>query len=180
LFLSLTMSRKVPSRGPSRSTAGDALTKVIVPFFLLSIAATGLSYTRYAERSDIFWLFRVLLALFFAILGAAHFVRSLYRLYASMVFLPGKRFWVYGTGIAMIVGAVLLMVDATRGYGALCLFAVTLIVFPGNIACVVLKEPRRVVAQGSTTMAIARLPLQFTILRWIWWMAANTPESFRT
>jgi uncharacterized membrane protein len=174
------MSRRGASRRPSQFTAGDVLTKAVVPFFLLSIVATVLSYTRYAEQSFIFWLFRLLLSLFFALLGAAHFVRSLYRFYASMVFLPGKGFWIYSTGFAMISGAVLLMVDATRGYGALCLFAVTVIVFPGNVACVVLEEPRRVVAQGSAAMAIARLPLQFTILRWIWWMAADTPESFRT
>jgi uncharacterized membrane protein len=143
--------------------------------FALSIVATVISkYPPLAYNIGVHGTFRVLLAVSFVLSGAAHFYAPLYAFYESMVFLPFKGFWIYSTGVAMIGSGLSLLYEPTRIAAAEAIMAILVVVFPGNVACVVMKKPRKVVFGGSLTAAVARLPLQITLISWASWIA-ETP-----
>ena len=137
-------------------------------FFLESIVATIL----YSKRHDplLRFQFQQLLSinLFFA--GLAHFAPDIVNKYKKLIpdFLPYKEFWVYITGVPMIVGAVMLWFEDTRKWAAQLLLATLLFVFPGNLWCLVSKDARKAL-DAEMIHAILRLPLQLTMAVWCMW-----------
>ncbi len=93
--------------------------------------------------------------------GALHFVKP--EPYDALIpsWLPGSaRAWVYGSGVAELGCALLLLPPRTRRVGATATALLLLAVFPGNI--------EMAVHPGDTPrwLAVARLPLQIPLILW--------------
>ncbi len=86
--------------------------------------------------------------------------------------LGNPRFWVYASGIAELGIALLIAVPRSRRIGALACVALLVAVFPANIYAALhngyqsLQPPF-----NSTTVAVARLPLQAVLVWWAWRVA---------
>lgn len=119
-------------------------------------------------------VFRYLLAFNVTLAGLAQFSPSMYTFYNSMVFLPAKAFWVYASGAALTVFGIALFIPAIQYLAAQAVAVTLVLVFPANLACVVLPYPRKVVCGGSKMVALARLPIQATFFAWALWL--STPQ----
>jgi len=109
------------------------------------------------------------LAAFMGVAGLMHFVRPEFydRLIPSWLGRP--RAWTYGSGIAELTAAALLVPERTRRLGARWTVAVLIGVFPGNVKTALdggLDDAPGVL--GSPVAAWARLPLQVPLVRWAW------------
>lgn len=166
------LSQKQKHVQRTQRASREARSVAFVPLFIfaLSVIATVISYTSLARNFLLYRIFTLLLAASFTLLGLAHFHKPLYPFYASMVFLPWQAFWIYGTGLLMIFAGLGLLSEYTRAEAASLVMYTLIIVFPGNLACVVMKHPRDVVCDGSMAAAIARLPFQATFFRWAYWI----------
>ena len=94
--------------------------------------------------------------------GVLHFVvpRPYDRLIPRQ--LPGSaRMWTYGSGVAELGTALLVAVPRTRRLGGLLAALLFVAVFPGNVKMAVKAGQNPVKA-----IAIARLPLQWPLVRW--------------
>ena len=101
--------------------------------------------------------------------GAAHFVVP--SAYDRLIprFLGPPRPWIYGSGLAQIVGGALLAARRTRRAGALWTAAVLVLIFPGNVKMAL--DGGIPGASGPLTgpvAAWARLPLQVPLVWWAW------------
>ena len=99
--------------------------------------------------------------------GATHFVTP--ELYERIVprGLGSKAFWVQASGLAEVVGALLLALPATRRLGAWWVAGVLVLVFPANVQMAVdggLSGQRWPLS--SPVVAWARLPLQVPLVLW--------------
>ena len=172
--------RLSPAFSPDRSPSLTYFSKKLQPykstiiklpiliFFLESIIAAAL----YSKRYDpiLRFQFQQLLSINFFLAGLAHFVPDIVKKYRKLVpdFLPNKDFWVYITGVPMIVGAVLLTFDTTRRVAAQMLLATLIVVFPGNLWCLVSREAREAMG-ADLTQAVLRLPIQAAMAVWVMW-----------
>lgn len=114
---------------------------------------------------------RALLAAFFTLAGALHFVRP--RPYESIVppsLASRKKEIVAISGVAELAGAALVLPTPSRRLGRWWLLALLAAVFPANVHMAV--HPERV--QGLDTDKLprwllwARLPLQPLMMLWVW------------
>lgn len=122
-------------------------------------------------------MFAQLLAVNATFTGLLHFYPPLYQFYTSMIFVPFQNFWLYFSGITFTISGLMIAYSETQVYGAWLLIFILILVFPGNIACVVHPYPRNQVCAGSMVGAILRLPFQFTFLIWAWWLTSG-PATF--
>jgi uncharacterized membrane protein len=117
-------------------------------------------------------MMRILLALFFVVAGAAHFLKT--SLYMQIVppFLPRPRELVLISGACEIMGGVGLLVPRLRRIAGYGLIALLIAVFPANIYMAVNNIS---VAGASISSALLwlRLPLQFALIAWVWWCAKD-------
>lgn len=115
-------------------------------------------------------MFSQLLAVNFVLAGLLHFYKPMYEFYTSMIFLPFKDFWLYLSGVTFFLGGAGVAISSTRSAAAKLLVCSLIGVFPGNVACVFMEHPRKVVFGGSMKPALARLPFQIPMIIWAWWM----------
>ena len=111
-----------------------------------------------------------LMAVLFVAAGVMHFIRP--AVYARIIppFLPSPLALVYVSGVAEIVGGLLLLVPALRPWAGVWLIALLVAVFPANVYMAL--------APGRAGFGIAplwlwlRLPLQLVLIAWVWWATA--------
>lgn len=113
---------------------------------------------------------RLALAALMLISGTAHLVAP--GLYDRLIprFLGPSRPWVYGSGVAELVGGALLAWRRTRRAGAWWTAAVLVLVFPGNVKMAV---DVGVPDTAGAAAAWARLPLQVPLVWWAWRLAGQ-------
>lgn len=106
------------------------------------------------------------LATLFAGSGALHFARP--RPFESMVprWLPARRRLVHLSGAAELGCALALAVPATRRTAGLVSAGLLVVVFPANVQMA--YDVGRRSSRATTTLALARLPLQLPMIRAAW------------
>lgn len=105
-----------------------------------------------------------LLGLFFVVAGVNHFWNEAFYLKIMPPYIPGHRFWVAASGVAEVAAGLLLLVPATRAYGAWSIIAILLAVFPANIH--VYQNQHLVPAPAW--VHLLRLPVQGLLIYWAW------------
>lgn len=106
------------------------------------------------------------LALFLGTAGTMHFVVP--KFYDALIpkWLPGTaRQWTLGSGVAEVACAVTVAVPRTRRLGGLLSALLFVAVLPGNVKMTV-DYHRRGKPLPARLMTIARLPLQWPLIRW--------------
>jgi len=100
--------------------------------------------------------------------GVAHF--AVPGSYEPLIprFLGPARAWVYGSGLAELVGAALLNSPRTRRAGAWWTAAVFVLVFPGNVKMALDGGASGSGPLASPAAAWLRLPLQAPLVWWAW------------
>lgn len=145
---------------------------MIIPFalFVLESCLATFCYFTYSN-SDPFLklLLGQLLAVNVTLAGLLHFFPPLFDFYASMIFLPFKKFWLYLTGFALIFSGIGICFQITQVVAAKCLTLTLIAMFPGNVFCVFNPRAKQLVFGGSTTKALIRLPFQVPFVIWAWW-----------
>ena len=111
---------------------------------------------------------RWLLAVFFVIAGAYHFVNPNVYLPMMPPWLPWHRALIAVSGAAEIVGGLAILPRATRHWGGWWLIALLVAVFPANIQIALYGLPALKVAPW---VLWARLPMQGVMIWWIYWAA---------
>lgn len=174
-------ARLSPEFAPGEKPSTDVFIRIlkpykpvisIVPFLFLAVESL-LAFVARSLYADSDWLVKMMLGQLLAInctfAGLLHFYPPFKRFYTSMIFLPYKELWLYGSGAALATGGLLVAFTRTQVMGAWVLVATFIIIFPGNVACVFMAEPRKVVCGGSTIGAILRLPFQLLFIYWAHW-----------
>lgn len=151
----------------------DKRTSLTLIFFLASVLAAVVSQSGIGHSPAVRACFRFLLSAFWTLAGSAHFDPRMYGFYESMVFLPWAGFWIYGTGVAMVATGVMLVFPSLNDVARNLSLATLATVFPGNLACVFLEKPRRVVCGGSLAIAVCRLPFQYFFALWTIWVCSD-------
>ena len=119
---------------------------------------------------------------FFAFAGIMHFVIA--KPYVSIVptwlpaWLPSPLMLVYISGVFEILGAVGLLVPATRVLSAVGLILLLVAVFPANVEMLRLAQVR-----GPNPAFVAacwiRLPLQPLLIWWVWRLSQSANDLSR-
>lgn len=176
--------RLTPELAPGELGSAEQFAKFLTPykavitplpflcFVLESLVAAGCFYFHRDTDPMLKFMFGQLLAINTTMAGLLHFFPPMYQFYTSMIFLPLKDFWLYSTGAALIAGGVGITFTKTQVYAAWCLVAILILMFPGNVACVFMEHPRKIVSGGSKTAAIARLPFQIPFVLWAFWFTS--------
>jgi uncharacterized membrane protein len=115
---------------------------------------------------------RFVLAAFFVGAGAYHFVAPEFYLPMLPPYLPSHLELVYISGVFEIVGGLGLLLPQTRRFAALGLIALLLAVFPANIH-MALNQISPPGLDASPLALWLRLPLQFVMMGWAWWVRAD-------
>ncbi len=120
---------------------------------------------------------RGLLAGLFIVAGILHFAKP--SVYERIVppYLPWPRALVYISGAAEVAGGVGLLLPATRRWAGYGLIALLVAVYPANIHMAVEAVHHRGWTAPYTLAMLARLPLQFPLMAWVWWCALWKKES---
>ncbi|MDQ3878428.1 MAG: hypothetical protein M3290_08800 [Actinomycetota bacterium] len=103
---------------------------------------------------------------FFTLTGVMHFLAPDW--YEAIVppRMPAKRGFVYGSGIAEILGGVGVMFRATRRAASVVSMATVLAVFPANLYMATDPERFEKKVPGGRVTLYARLPLQVALMAW--------------
>ena len=106
--------------------------------------------------------------------GTTHFVRpGIYRDLIPPALPASADVWVYGSGVAELVCAALLVLPRTRRFGGYAAAALLIGVFPGNAWMAWEWRDRSVAEQ---LIAYARLPLQVPLVLWAVYAAQSTDD----
>ena len=118
----------------------------------------------------------------FVVAGILHFVIP--KFYLAIMpgwlpsWLPSPLLLVQVSGVLEILGAIGLLVPATRTAAAIGLILLLLAVFPANIEMLRLAQ-----ARGASTLFIAacwlRLPLQPLLMWWVWRVSQSANDLMR-
>jgi len=107
----------------------------------------------------------VVMALFYIAAGSNHFVNPRFYLKIMPPYLPWHEGLNVISGAAEIALGVMLLVPATRAWGAWGIIALLIAVFPANIH--VYLHPELIPAPAW--VHLVRLPLQGVLILWAWW-----------
>jgi uncharacterized membrane protein len=107
------------------------------------------------------------LAVMFVFTASAHFT-TMKKDLINMVpkALPNPSFLVQLTGVLEVLGAIGLLVPATRGLAGLCLVVLVIAMFPANVNAVVKGVPMR--GRPPTPLWL-RVPMQVLFVGLTWW-----------
>jgi uncharacterized membrane protein len=107
------------------------------------------------------------LAVMFAFTGISHFTRLKHDMVKMMPAIFPKPLWlVYITGVLELLGAVGLLLPATRLLAGICLVLFLLAVFPANVKAA--REKVLLNTRPATPLWL-RLPMQVLFIALIWW-----------
>ena len=115
------------------------------------------------------------IALLFAAAGTAHFVWPAMFVRIVPPSLPAPRTLVYVSGIAELLGAVGVLVPGLRTYAGWGLIVLLLAVFPANVYMAL--HPANF-ERIPTWVLYLRLPLQFVLVGWIYWVLRLGPTPW--
>jgi uncharacterized membrane protein len=113
-------------------------------------------------------LHRYLIGSLFILAGILHFLKP--RIFMNIMpeYLPWHKPLVLISGFFEIAGGIGLMIPSLRSYAAWGLILLLLAVFPANIEML-----RKFYRKNGLTLfvwgLIARLPLQFVLIWWVYW-----------
>ena len=108
----------------------------------------------------------VLIAGLFIVAGANHFVSPNFYLKIMPPYVPWPLALIYVSGFFEIVGGVGVAVSRLRWAAGWGLVALLVAVFPANVHMALHAEDYANVPHWAL---IARLPLQFLLIAWVWW-----------
>lgn len=92
--------------------------------------------------------------------------------------LPDPGLLVAVSGVAEIAGGLGLLVPVTRTAAAYGLIALLIAVFPANVYMAIAHE--QFVSFAPLWLLIARLPIQFFLIAWMWGMRRTAPSPSGT
>lgn len=109
-----------------------------------------------------------LLSTVFISAGSYHFINP--AVYVSIMpdYLPWHLPLVYISGLFEIVGGIAILITRVRKLAGLGLILLAIAVFPANIQMAL--HPELYLTPDTYWLAYARLPLQFVIIVWIFWV----------
>jgi uncharacterized membrane protein len=114
-----------------------------------------------------------LLAAFFILAGANHFIHPTIYLPMMPPWLPSHSALIAISGGAEIVGGLAILAPATRVFGGWWLIALLVAIFPANVQMALDGHPAWKVAPW---ILWARLPMQGVLIWWVYWMAIQEPK----
>lgn len=116
---------------------------------------------------------RFFMAVLFVLAGVNHFVMP--QLYMSIMpdYLPRPRLLVLMSGVAEILGGLLLLIPRLRAAARWSLTALLVAVFPANLHMALHAERYSSIA---TWLLWVRLPLQGVFIWWVWWVTKDQGE----
>jgi len=113
-----------------------------------------------------------IMILFYAGAGINHFINPSFYLQIIPPWLPLHKEFVFLSGVAEIVCALLLLFSKTRRVGAWAVIALLIAVFPANIQMLLDYKKDN---NPMLWVAILRLPIQLIL---IWWAYGFTSKFF--
>ena len=112
----------------------------------------------------------VIMAAFYVIAGAYHFIDPVFYKKIMPPWLPSHYFIIYFTGICEIVFGLLLIPQQTRKPAAWCIIVLLVFVFPANIQMMLNYWHQQ---NPYLWLAILRLPIQLLLILWAYMFAKN-------
>lgn len=111
---------------------------------------------------------RYIIGVLFTLAGLLHFIKP--RMYIRIMpdYIPYHKIMVYVSGVAEILGGIGLLLPAFQSYAAWGLILLLVIIFPANID-MAWKGFKRHGFATYTWILLARLPLQFLLIYWVFW-----------
>ena len=107
------------------------------------------------------------IAALFATASVFHFIRPDAFERVVPPFLPARRAIVYISGIAEMLGAIGVLIPATRAWAGWGLIALLVAVFPANVYMAV--SPEQAGLGIARHWLWLRLPMQLVLIGWVWW-----------
>jgi uncharacterized membrane protein len=108
------------------------------------------------------------LAVFFIVAGANHFVHAPFYVRAVPPWLPEPALLVQISGVCEILGGAGVLLRQTRSAAGIGLIALLIAVFPANVQMALHPDLYRDVA-GPLALYV-RLPLQLVLIACVWWV----------
>lgn len=118
-----------------------------------------------------FKLFNIYLQVFFYLAaGLNHFINP--AAYISIIpsWLPNPTLLNQLSGLAEIIVAILFAIPRTRWWGAWGIVWVLIAVFPANIHMALYGIPEGFPIQAEPWALLVRLPIQFVLMAWAFWL----------
>lgn len=112
---------------------------------------------------------RYIIATAFVVTGLLHFIRPQTFVNIMPDYIPWHLTMVYVSGVAELMGAIGILVPETRFWAGWGLIVLLIAVFPANINMTVEAIEKTGYNSWYSIAAIARLPLQFVLIYWIYW-----------
>ena len=107
------------------------------------------------------------LATLLLVTASGHFTRMKEELVRMVpAWMPEPRLTVYLTGVCEILGAIGLLLPATRRWAGVALILFLIAVFPANVKAA--REHLPVAGRPATPLAL-RVPMQVLLIGLIWW-----------
>jgi uncharacterized membrane protein len=110
--------------------------------------------------------FRYLLAIFFVLAGANHFINAGFYLQMMPPYLPWHLFLVYLSGICEIVLGIMVLIPGLTSIAGWGLIALLIAVFPANIHMALYPG---LFPNISPVALWIRLPFQAVFIAWAYW-----------
>jgi len=146
---------------------------IVLAIILQAAARTGLNPHKHFRDNA-----RIATGIAFIFTGISHFLMPAKFMEMMPSFLPAPVFLIYLSGFFEILGGVGLIVSRTKRLAAGGLILLLLAVFPANIYVAL----NNVQLGGFMSYAIyqwLRLPMQFVLIGWVSWCAAEINELRR-
>lgn len=117
-------------------------------------------------------IFRSILGAIMVLAGIAHFINP--GMYAPMIpdGLP-KNLINFGSGGLEIIWGLGVFVQRYRGWATFGILFLMIIFLPVHVIDYFRDQP----AIGSKTAAAVRIPVQFVLIAWAWWVHANAKRT---
>ncbi len=116
------------------------------------------------------WLFGIL----FVLAGTNHFLNPDFYLRIMPIYLPWHLFLVYLSGVFEIVLGALLLIPKFSRLAAWGLIALLIAIFPANIYMAMNTE---LFHEFNWLLIWLRLPLQFLLMIWAYWLTKSSVEK---
>ena len=112
---------------------------------------------------------RYIIAAIFMLAGIMHFIIPGTYVKIMPDYIPYHRLMVYISGVAEIVGGLGVLIPQTQLLAAWGLILLLLAVFPANIEMTLQAYHNQGVSSFYFWATVARLPLQFLLIYWVYW-----------